>query len=86
MSAGNIRGTKVFTTRGDSCHDSLLAPDPANEQEAQRDYRLFLAGLAGAIAIPVAAQETYIVDPVHSQPQYEARHILMGSQHGNFGR
>ena len=50
------------------------------------NFRLFLAGFAGAIAIPVAAQETYVVDPVHSQPQYEARHILMGSQHGNFGK
>jgi polyisoprenoid-binding protein YceI len=50
------------------------------------NFRLFLAGLAGTTALPVAAQETYVVDPVHSQPQYEARHILMGSQHGNFGK
>ena len=27
-----------------------------------------------------------MVDPVHSHPQYEARHIGMASQHGNFGK
>jgi polyisoprenoid-binding protein YceI len=50
------------------------------------NVRLFLACLAGTIAVPVAAEDTYVVDPVHSQPQYEARHIGMGTQHGNFGK
>jgi polyisoprenoid-binding protein YceI len=48
--------------------------------------RMVLAGLVAALAVPVAAQETYVVDPVHSQPQYEARHIGFGTQHGNFGK
>src|SRR6266550_9330712 len=45
-----------------------------------------LAGLVAVCAIPVAAQETYVLDPVHSQPQYEARHIGFAIQHGNFGK
>ncbi len=45
-----------------------------------------LAGLAAAIAFPVVAQEAYVVDPVHSQPQFEARHIGFSLQHGNFGK
>jgi polyisoprenoid-binding protein YceI len=48
--------------------------------------RAFFAGLVAALAFPVAAQETYAVDPVHSQPQYEARHIGFAVQHGNFGK
>lgn len=50
------------------------------------NLRALIAALAAAFAFPVAAQETYVVDPVHSQPQYEARHVGMGSQHGNFGK
>jgi polyisoprenoid-binding protein YceI len=45
-----------------------------------------IAVLVVAFPLTVVAQETYVVDPVHSQPQYEARHIGMGSQHGNFGK
>jgi polyisoprenoid-binding protein YceI len=48
--------------------------------------RWVVAGLVAAFAASVAAQETYVVDPVHSQPQYEARHIGMATQHGNFGK
>ena len=47
--------------------------------------RLALAALA---AVPIAcnAAETYVIDPVHSQPQWEARHIGFSNQHGNFGK
>ena len=48
--------------------------------------RMLVAGVAAAFAAPVAAQETYIVDPVHSQPMFEARHIGFGAQHGSFGK
>jgi polyisoprenoid-binding protein YceI len=48
--------------------------------------RRLLAGLVVVCAIPVAAQETYVLDPVHSQPQYEARHMGFATQHGNFGK
>ena len=45
-----------------------------------------LGGLAALAVIPVAAEETYVIDPVHSQPQWEARHIGFSNQHGNFGK
>lgn len=45
-----------------------------------------LLAVAASLAFPAIAQETYSIDPVHSQPQYEARHVGMASQHGNFGR
>ncbi len=48
--------------------------------------RMLAAGFSLAIALPVAAQETYVLDPVHSQPQWEARHVGFSSQHGNFGK
>lgn len=48
--------------------------------------RMLLAGLLAAFAVTASAQETYVVDPVHSQPQYEARHIGFALQHGNFGK
>ena len=48
--------------------------------------RLALAVVAASIAIPAAAQESYILDPVHSQPQWTARHIGFSNQHGNFGK
>jgi len=34
----------------------------------------------------VAAEESYVIDPVHSQPQWEATHIGFSKQHGNFGK
>jgi polyisoprenoid-binding protein YceI len=42
--------------------------------------------LAGSIAAPAAAEDVYVIDPVHSQPQWEARHIGFSNQHGNFGK
>jgi polyisoprenoid-binding protein YceI len=48
--------------------------------------RVLIAGLAAAIALPAAAQETYVLDPVHSQPGFEARHLGLSLQHGGFGK
>ena len=48
--------------------------------------RLAFAVVAASIALPAAAQETYVLDPVHSQPQWQARHIGFSNQHGNFGK
>ena len=45
-----------------------------------------LAGLAAAIAIPAAAQETYVIDPAHSQPVFETRHLGFSLQRGSFGK
>ncbi len=47
---------------------------------------LLAAAIAAAVAMPVAAEESYVVDPVHSQPQWEARHIGFSLQHGSFGK
>lgn len=44
------------------------------------------AVLVAFAAVPAHAGESYVLDPVHSQPQWEARHIGFSSQHGNFGK
>jgi polyisoprenoid-binding protein YceI len=48
--------------------------------------RLALAALAFLSAPALAAEETYVIDPVHSQPQWEAGHIGFSRQHGNFSK
>jgi polyisoprenoid-binding protein YceI len=49
--------------------------------------RVLLGTLVAAIAIPaVAAEESFVVEPVHSQPTFETRHIGMSPQRGNFGK
>ncbi len=48
--------------------------------------RALIAALAAVSVLPVAAQETYVVDPVHSQPLWEIGHIGFSLQHGSFGR
>jgi polyisoprenoid-binding protein YceI len=46
-----------------------------------------IAALAAAAFVsPAMAQETYVVDPVHSQPVWETRHIGMALQRGSFGK
>lgn len=44
--------------------------------------------LGGAIlamtAVPLIAQEVYVIDPRHSQPQWEIRHMGMTPQRGGF--
>ena len=42
-----------------------------------------LAGMV--VALPaVAAEDVYVIDPVHSQPQWEAHHIGFSDQRGSF--
>ena len=49
--------------------------------------RVLLSTVVAVIAIPaVAAEESFVVEPVHSQPTFETRHIGMSPQHGNFGK
>jgi len=50
------------------------------------NFRLAVAALAALVAVPAVAQETYVIDPVHSQPQWVATHIGFSSQHGSFGK
>jgi polyisoprenoid-binding protein YceI len=50
------------------------------------DIRMLVACALGIVAMPVAAQETYVLDPVHSQPGFEARHIGYSLQYGAFGK
>ena len=45
-----------------------------------------LAALAALVAAPVAAQETYVIDPAHSKPVYEVRHMGYSLQRGTLGR
>jgi polyisoprenoid-binding protein YceI len=44
------------------------------------------ASLAMAITLPAVAQETYVLDGVHSQPSYTARHLGFANQRGRFGK
>ncbi|HSQ81354.1 MAG TPA: YceI family protein [Casimicrobiaceae bacterium] len=51
--------------------------------------RIVIAASATAIlavvALPAAAnEETYVLDPVHSQPVFETRHLGMSTQWGSF--
>ena len=48
--------------------------------------RLVVAIAAALPALAFAAPESYTIDPVHSQPQWEATHIGFSKQHGNFGK
>src|SRR5205823_9884836 len=49
--------------------------------------RALLGAIVAAVAAPAfAAEEAFVIDPVHSQPYFEARHIGMSLQHGNFSK
>jgi polyisoprenoid-binding protein YceI len=50
------------------------------------NVRIALFVAATSIAMPVLAADTYVIEPVHSQPQWVARHIGFSNQHGNFGK
>jgi len=50
------------------------------------NVRIIVAAVAALIAVPAAAQETYVIDPTHSQPQWAAGHIGFSTQHGSFGK
>ena len=45
-----------------------------------------VAILAGAVAGPAPAQETYVIDPVHSQPMFEVQHMSFSLQRGTFSK
>ena len=49
--------------------------------------RVLVGAFAIAMAVPaLAAEESYVIEPVHSQPQWETRHIGMSPQRGSFGK
>jgi len=49
--------------------------------------RVFVGAFIVMAAAPaMAAEESYAIEPVHSQPQWEARHISMSPQRGSFGK
>ena len=48
--------------------------------------RIAVAAAGALIALPVLAEDVYVIEPVHSQPQWEARHIGFSSQRGSFGK
>jgi polyisoprenoid-binding protein YceI len=43
-----------------------------------------VVAFAAMAALPALAQETYTLDPVHSQPAFETRHLGMSNQLGSF--
>jgi polyisoprenoid-binding protein YceI len=45
-----------------------------------------LGALVALIAAPVAAQETYAIDPAHSKPVFETRHMGYSLQRGTLGK
>ena len=48
--------------------------------------RVLVALIFSAGAFSAAAQETYVADPAHSQPSFEAKHIGMTVQFGGFSK
>ena len=44
------------------------------------------AAMAAAIAGPAPAQDTYVIDPVHSQPMFEVQHMGYSLQRGTFSK
>ena len=51
------------------------------------NLRIVLAASCALAALPaLAAEDVYVIEPVHSQPQWEARHIGFSNQHGSFGK
>ena len=46
--------------------------------------KLPVAVIAALTCLPALAQETYVLDPVHSQPGFEVRHLGMSNQFGGF--
>ena len=45
-----------------------------------------VALLTAAVAAPAPAQETYVLDPVHSQPMFEVQHMGFSLQRGVFSK
>lgn len=48
--------------------------------------RLAIAAFAAMTALPAIAEEAYVLDPVHSQPWFETRHLGFSNQLGSFVR
>jgi polyisoprenoid-binding protein YceI len=48
--------------------------------------KLFVAAAVAVCAVPAVAQDVYVLDPAHSQPVWETRHIGMALQRGSFGK
>jgi polyisoprenoid-binding protein YceI len=68
---------------------SLLAAAATASTGDIMTRRLAAATMALALAIiarGAAAEETYTIDPVHSQPIFEVRHMGFSLQRGSFGK
>jgi polyisoprenoid-binding protein YceI len=51
-----------------------------------RNVCIAAAAVAAIIAPPALAEETYVLDPVHSQPSFQARHLGISNQVGGFAK
>src|SRR6476469_1580667 len=65
---------------------SALSVCRNSTQEDCLNIHAAMAAFAALVALPALAQETYVIDPVHSQPQWVATHIGFSNQHGSFGK
>lgn len=45
-----------------------------------------VALVLASAASPAAAEDSYSIDPVHSQPTFEVRHMGFSAQRGSFGK
>jgi polyisoprenoid-binding protein YceI len=48
--------------------------------------RILATGVIAGMAFGASAQESYVLETVHSQPQWETRHIGFSPQRGSFGK
>jgi len=53
-------------------------------EEMQMLNKVLCAAALAMVALPIAAQEVYVIDPRHSHPQWEIRHMGLTPQRGSF--
>ena len=51
-----------------------------------RDVRIAAAAFSAVFALPALGQESYVLDPVHSQPSFQTRHLGVSNQVGGFAK
>jgi polyisoprenoid-binding protein YceI len=71
---------RLFTCAGGASICPLVNPGRSHALNA----RLAIVFLAATAALPALADETYVLDPVHSQPRFEVRHLGFSNQIGSF--
>src|SRR5579864_6321901 len=69
-------------------HERRRAARPSAPNQLERsalvNTRVAVAVVTSLIALPALADETYVLDPVHSQPRFMTRHLGFTTQLGGF--